>query len=273
MRWRSSRHARRLLTLGLFGLFIATIARRPEFAGVAAPALLLLAAGRVQRRPPRLTVGGRPERQAGLRGRAGGAGHDGGRTRATARSGGLLHPGREIDPVGAVDRRRAGRPLHLQPATAGGGGQLGTVDVVLRDRWRLAEGHLTVTLPRLDCYPAPAQQRTRVVLSRLPNRLGEHPARDLRRGHRVRRGARVRAGRPAAQHQLAGQHPARAAAGEHLRRRALAGRGAAGRRHLGRGRARVIRAGPGAARRGGRGPRLPGRPGPGGRDHLPVGRR
>ena len=52
LRWRSSRHARRLLTLGLFGLFIATLARRPEFAGVAAPALLLLAAGRVQRRPP-----------------------------------------------------------------------------------------------------------------------------------------------------------------------------------------------------------------------------
>ena len=53
VRWRSSRHARRLLTLGLFGVFIATITRRPEFAGLAAPALLLLAAGRIQRRPPR----------------------------------------------------------------------------------------------------------------------------------------------------------------------------------------------------------------------------
>jgi uncharacterized protein (DUF58 family) len=51
------------------------------------------------------------------------------------------------------------------------------MDVVLRDRWRLAEGHLTVTLPKLDCYPAPAEQRTKVVLRRLPNRLGEHPAR------------------------------------------------------------------------------------------------
>ncbi len=56
VRWRSSRHARRLLTLGLFGVFIATITRRPEFAGLAAPALLLLAAGRIQRRPPRITV-------------------------------------------------------------------------------------------------------------------------------------------------------------------------------------------------------------------------
>jgi uncharacterized protein (DUF58 family) len=34
-----------------------------------------------------------------------------------------------------------------------------------------------VTLPGLDCYPAPAAQRTTVVLRRLPNRLGEHPAR------------------------------------------------------------------------------------------------
>ena len=49
--------------------------------------------------------------------------------------------------------------------------------MVLRDRWRLAEGHATMTLPKLDCYPAPAEQRTRVVLRRLPNRLGEHPAR------------------------------------------------------------------------------------------------
>jgi hypothetical protein len=50
LQWRSSRHARRLLTLGLAALFIATVARRPEFAGLAAPALLLLAAGRSQQR-------------------------------------------------------------------------------------------------------------------------------------------------------------------------------------------------------------------------------
>ena len=35
LRWRSSRHTRRLLTLGLTGLFIAVLARRPEFAGLA----------------------------------------------------------------------------------------------------------------------------------------------------------------------------------------------------------------------------------------------
>ena len=66
--WRSSRHARRLLTLGLFGVFIATLARRPEFAGLAAPALLLLAAARVQRRPRRITVRAQPSSRRGFEG-------------------------------------------------------------------------------------------------------------------------------------------------------------------------------------------------------------
>ncbi len=48
---------------------------------------------------------------------------------------------------------------------------------MLHDRWRLAEGRVSLTLPPVDCYPHPAAQRTRVVLSRLPNRLGEHSAR------------------------------------------------------------------------------------------------
>src|ERR1700749_19197 len=56
LRWRSSRHARRLLTLGLTGLFIAVLTRRPEFAGLAAPALLLLGAGRARRQLPPLIV-------------------------------------------------------------------------------------------------------------------------------------------------------------------------------------------------------------------------
>ena len=44
VRWRPSRHARRLLTLALAGLLLATLTRRPELVGVAAPALLLLGA-------------------------------------------------------------------------------------------------------------------------------------------------------------------------------------------------------------------------------------
>jgi hypothetical protein len=174
LRWRSSRHARRLLTLALAAVFIATVARRPEFAGVAAPALLLLAAGRNQRRPSRITVRVRPSSRRALEGElvaldVAAEGHAGCSVRWT------LHPGEEIDPVGATAADGPEARFTFTPQRWGRR-QVGTMDVVLRDRWRLAEGHLTVILPRLDCYPAPAQQRTTVVLRRLPNRLGEHPA-------------------------------------------------------------------------------------------------
>ena len=175
LRWRSSRHARRLLTLGLFGLFIATLARRPEFAGVAAPALLLLAAGRVQRRPPRIRVAARPSSRRAFEGElvaldvtVEGQGDSHVRWR--------MHPSPEISPVGPMAADGPQARFTFTP-DRWGRRQIGTLDVVLRDRWRLAEGHLTVALPKLDCYPAPAQQRTAVVLRRLPNRLGEHPAR------------------------------------------------------------------------------------------------
>ncbi len=207
--WRSSRHARRLLTLGLFGVFVATLARRPEFAGVAAPALLLLAAGRVQRRPPRITVRAQPSSRRGFEGELmaldvavliPGAGHDGGPApentvpentvpentvpentvpENTVQENTVqwtLHPGREIAPVGAVTADGLVVRFTFTPERWGRR-QIGTLDVVLRDRWRLAEGHATMTLPKLDCYPAPGEQRTKVVLRRLPNRLGEHPAR------------------------------------------------------------------------------------------------
>jgi uncharacterized protein (DUF58 family) len=175
LRWRSSRHARRLLTLGLAGLFIAVLARRPEFAGLAAPALLLLAVGRAQRRPPRITVEVKPttrrafeEERLAVDVAADMTGDGSVRWR--------LHPGPEIAPVGAAaaDGRQA---RFVVTPERWGRRQIGTLEVTLRDRWRLAEGHATMPLPRLDCYPAPARQRTTVVLRRLPNRLGEHPAR------------------------------------------------------------------------------------------------
>jgi len=175
LRWRSSRHARRLLTLGLAGLFIAVLARRPEFAGLAAPALLLLVAGRVQGRPPRISVSARPSARRVFEGErlavdvvAEGAGECAVCWR--------LHPGLEIAPVGAAaaDGQRA--RVVVTPERWGRR-QLGTLEVTLRDRWRLAEGHVSMPLPSIDCYPAPAQQRTPIVLRRLPNRLGEHPTR------------------------------------------------------------------------------------------------
>src|SRR5579864_6068856 len=99
LQWRSSRHARRLLTLGLAALFIATVARRPEFAGLAAPALLLLAAGRSQHRPPRVSLGARPTTRRAFEGELVAIdvlieGQGGCSVRW------ILHPGHEIEPVG-----------------------------------------------------------------------------------------------------------------------------------------------------------------------------
>jgi uncharacterized protein (DUF58 family) len=183
LRWRSSRHARRLLTLGLASLFIATVARRPEFAGLAAPALLLLAAGRSQRRPARISLRVRPSTRRAFEGELVAIdlaveGHGGCSVRWT------LHPGPEIEVPGPAGATAGDGPTvrFIFSPQRWGRRHIGTVDVVLRDRWRLAEGHLTVSLPTLNCYPAPAQQRTRVVLSRLPNRLGEHAARTFGEG-------------------------------------------------------------------------------------------
>ena len=49
--------------------------------------------------------------------------------------------------------------------------------MIVHDRWRLAEGRLTVSLPTVTCLPLPARLDSLVVLSKLPSRLGEHAAR------------------------------------------------------------------------------------------------
>jgi len=181
--WRSSRHARRLLTLSLAGALIALLAGRPEFAGVAAPALLLLAAGRARRRDlapariivrVRLSVGRAFEGEAiALEVRAEGHGD--------RHVWWMLHPSAEINP-GDVTTADGGQARFTLVAERWGRRRVGTMSVVVRDRWRLAEGHLSVNLPVLDCYPGPADQRTTMVLRRLPNRVGEHPARTAGKG-------------------------------------------------------------------------------------------
>lgn len=177
LRWRLSRHARRLLTLGLTGIFVATLSRRPEFAGAAAPALLLLAAGRGAR-PPAVAVSVRATsgrafegETVGLDLRASGAGVGNDYTVRWS-----IRLGKGLDPVGATAADGAQAQLMVTPERWGRR-HLGTLDLVLRDRWRLTEGHARINLARLDCYPHPARLDTRVVLSRLPNRLGEHAAR------------------------------------------------------------------------------------------------
>lgn len=175
MAWTLSRHARRLLTLAAAGLLAAVLTRRPEFAGLAAPAVLLLGAARPSRPPRsgirmRLTAARLHEDELAAIDLAVDPGLPGHEVRWTLRA------GRGVEPRGALAvTGDAARFAFAVPHW--GRRQVGSVEAVLHDRWRLAEGRLTVQLPRVDVYPQPAAQRTRVVLSRLPNRLGEHSAR------------------------------------------------------------------------------------------------
>ena len=169
-----SAHARRLITLALAGLITALITRRPEFVGVAAPAVLLLAARRPER-PGQIGVGARTSATRLSEGESADL-----EVTVTGYGDHTVNP--TVHPRFAVVPRAGGSQ---------GGGQstlpfrvdrwgrrsLGVLEITLRDRWRLTEGHATVDLPTVDCYPQPAAQRTRVVLSRLPSRLGEHPSR------------------------------------------------------------------------------------------------
>jgi uncharacterized protein (DUF58 family) len=170
--WSLSPHARRLITLALTGLAIAVITRRPEFAGVAAPAVLLLAARRPER-PDRISVTVRPT-AAGLT--------EGEQAELDVTMTGqrdcsvdlVLHPRYAVVPETPEPSESSSLPFHVSRS---GRRSLGVLEITLRDRWRLAEGRATVELPVVDCYPLPAAQQTRVVLSRLPSRLGEHPSR------------------------------------------------------------------------------------------------
>jgi uncharacterized protein (DUF58 family) len=172
-RWSLSGHAYRLITLALTGLVIAVITRRAEFAGVAAPAVLLLAAWQPGR-PELIGVSVRVSATRVVEGEAAaievavtGYGQHSVEVR--------LHPGDSVaEAAGGAAGPGKGVPFQV---IRSGNRSIGALEIVLRDRWRLTEGRVSLLLPRIDCYPRPTVQDTRVVLSRLPNRLGEHPAR------------------------------------------------------------------------------------------------
>ena len=181
--WSVSGHARRLLTLALAGLAVAVITQRPAFAAAAAPAVVLLTAWR-RDRPERIGVSLRPTALRVFE-------NEHAAIDATISGTGdfsvdlLLRPAEAVETPG-----RAGLPA----ASAAGDGATteatlpflvrrwgrrspGHAEVILRDRWRLLDGRATVPLPLIDCYPAPAVQDSRIVLSRLLNWLGEHSSR------------------------------------------------------------------------------------------------
>jgi uncharacterized protein (DUF58 family) len=174
--WRPSRHARRLVTLAIAALLLAVITRRPELAGVAGPPLLLLGVGRVSRGALqdrlRIRVGLTATRvyedePAALDVTVTAGEHD-------ARW--AFEAGKGVEPTSATSVN--GHAVRFTfTVDRWGKRKLGTVTLSLHDRWRLSEGRVAFTLPAIDVYPSPAVQRTQVVLSKLPNRLGEHRAR------------------------------------------------------------------------------------------------
>jgi len=183
VRWRLSRHGRRLLTLAIAGLLLAVLNRRPELVGVAAPALLLLGAGGLgvaAARPPRVAVRIWPGSGRLFEGEPSWLDVD---ARELATGYDLrwnFHPGKGIVPESAMTvtaANAAGAARFAFTVPRWGKRQAGTAELILHDRWRLAEGRAVVALPSLDVFPRPGVQEAVVTLSRLPNRLGEHAAR------------------------------------------------------------------------------------------------
>jgi uncharacterized protein (DUF58 family) len=206
--WRLSPHARRLLTLAAAGLILAVSTGRPVFAGIAAPALLLLAGWRV-RRPGRITVAVRLSAQQLVEGERaavvttiGGHGDLEAQVTLAAADGFVPGPAARSAPAGRsgpAARAEPGGSDRESPDTARAGSargdlrvpfqaerwgtrRVGRAEITLRDRLRLFEGRAWVELPRIDTHPLPAPLRSRVVLSRLPSRLGEHPSRAIGEG-------------------------------------------------------------------------------------------
>jgi uncharacterized protein (DUF58 family) len=159
---------------------IAVITRRAEFAGAAAPALLLLAAWR-RNRPEHITAIVAPSSARIFE-------TEDLTVEVTVSGQGdydvelVPHPHESIEIAAGRVRTQptktgAARGVLRLTVSRWGRRSAGQCEIILRDRWRLDEGRAMLTLPRIDCYPRPAAQQTRVLLNRLPNRLGEHPAR------------------------------------------------------------------------------------------------
>lgn len=191
IRWGLSVHGRRLLTLTLAGLVAAIITGRPAFAGLAAPGLLLLAAWppsrpaelafRVSLRDPQLIEGTESAVVISLRGQ-----------RSFRAEVELIPADMILAGLPAVLAAEPADPLARQPAAdrvtlpfsvqRWGHRPVGLVTISLLDRLRLTEGIVHLSVPWVDCRPRPADLHSVAVLSKLPSRLGEHPARAIGEG-------------------------------------------------------------------------------------------
>jgi uncharacterized protein (DUF58 family) len=176
--WSLSGHARRLLVLAVGGVVLAVLTRRAEFAGLAAPALLLLATWQSDRNPQvevrihlgtaSLVEGVSAPLQVEIHG------HEPFAARLLIEPGDSVTAGAAVDVPGGHPTRAA--VLWVVP-TRWGRYSLGVLVITFTDRYRLTEGTAVVELPYASTYPQAASLQSSVVLSRLPSRLGEHPAR------------------------------------------------------------------------------------------------
>jgi uncharacterized protein (DUF58 family) len=189
-------------------LALAVLTNRPEFAGLAAPAVLLLTTLRAAR-PDQVTVRIRPDDSGSEEGLASALRIDlGGQGDYDAEL--RIEPGDAIEPgpavvipalapatttqaadraavraaaggsrLGGSETRRAVLPFTAQ---RWGRRQIGLLTITLRDRYGLTEGRTHLGLPWIDTRPRPTQVSRSILLSRLPSRLGEHPARTTGEG-------------------------------------------------------------------------------------------
>jgi len=176
--WSLSAHARRLLVLAVTGVVLAVLTRRAEFAGLAAPALLLLATWPSDRLPEvavRIHLGA----DSLVEGVTAPVhveihGHEPFDARLLIEPANTVLASEAVDVPGGRSVRAAVLPV---VPTRWGRYSLGLLMITFTDRYRLTEGTAMVQLPFVSPYPQSASLESSVVLSRLPSRLGEHPAR------------------------------------------------------------------------------------------------
>jgi uncharacterized protein (DUF58 family) len=186
VRWRLSAHAGRLLTVTVAALALALLTHRAAFAGLAAPAALLLSTLRAPR-PAQVTVEVRPTDSGSVEGHPSaleiGLGNQGDYDAdlriepgdAIMPGPGLVLPALSHPAVAPAGQSRQA-VLPFTPERWGRR-QIGMLAITLRDSCGLTEGRIRLGLPWIDCRPVPAQLSRPILLSRLPSRLGEHPAR------------------------------------------------------------------------------------------------
>jgi uncharacterized protein (DUF58 family) len=178
VRWGLLAHARRLATLALAALITAVVTRRAEFAGLAAPAALMLTTW-PSGRAAELTVRISMDAATVVEGTEAIVtveihGHDDFEAQLVVEPNDHVLAGAAIvsPPGGPVRVVR----LPLEQARWGTR-SLGMLLITFTDRYRLTEGKVLIQLPVIQCRPLPAQLASSIVMSRLPSRLGEHPAR------------------------------------------------------------------------------------------------